>query len=335
MTDPAAPSLPPEDILQLIRRQRLASVVPLEQPLLYCSQVQRSGGTLLTRLFDGHTSCYVHPNELRLGRPGAWPTAAHLHETAAAAFEALCESWPRKFSRNGYSKVAGRPQPGRDTLPFLFDEELQRQIFEQAFARARRTQRDVLNGYLTSLFNAWLDYQNLYVGPKRWVVAFEPRFLLRRDGGPDLFFTDYPDGRLVTIVREPSAWLASYRKHIPSHDTAKAIRYWRDSLEAGLQALAAYPDRVELLLFDDLVHRTEAVMRRLAARMGIDFEPCMLAPTYNSMPVPSDSSHVPSFGIDPLVTERHRMAPADIEDSSGALGEVCARYGEIRSRFGL
>jgi hypothetical protein len=326
---------PPASILDRIRRQRLASIVPVEQPLLYCSQVQRSGGTLLTRLFDGHPACLVHPNELRLGRPDSWPTACHL-QTAAAAFELLRERWPRRLSVNGYAKVAGRPQPGQGgTLPFLFDEDLQRQIFAQAFERAPNTQRDVLNAYLTSLFNAWLDYQNLYVRPKRWVVAFEPRFLPRRDGGVERFFSDYPDGLLVTIIREPSAWLASYRKHIPSHDTAKALRIWGDSLDAGLRAAASHQGRVEVLLFHDLVHRTEVVMRRLCQRMGIAFETTMLTPTYNSMPVPSDSSHVTSLGIDPLVTERHRMAATDVPESAPGLADACERYEEVAPRFGI
>lgn len=328
MTESSA-SPTPEEVLERIRRQRLAATVPVDQPLLYCSQVQRSGGTLLTRLFDGHPSCFVHPNELRLGRPAAWPAACHLHSTAAAAFEVLCESWPRKFAKHGYSKSAGRPRPDqKDSLPFLFDEDLQRQIFEHAFAGARGSQRETLNAYLTSLFNAWLDYQNLYAGPKRWVVAFEPRFLARKNGGPGLFFADYPDGLLVTIIREPSTWLASYRKHIPAHDTDKALRYWRESLDAGLRAAAAFPERVEVLLFEDLVHRTEAVMRRLCDRMGIAFHTSMLEPTYNSIPVPSDSSHVTSYGIDPLVTERMRAS-----DVPGAVADVCARYEEIKPLF--
>jgi hypothetical protein len=319
-----------------IRSQRLASAVPITQPLLLCSQVQRSGGTLLTRLFDGHASCFVHPNELRWGQPEPWPTDEQLLGEPRAAFEQLVESWTRKFARHGYAKRPGLPAPDPrpgDRLPFLFDEELQRSLFESACARSGRRRRDRLNAYLTSLFNAWLDYQTLYATPKRWVVAFEPRFLLRRTGGSDALFADYPDGLLVTIVREPSAWLASYRKHVPSHDDAKALRYWGESLDAGLRAAATYAGHVEILLFEDLVHQTEAVMQRLCDRLGIGFEPCLLTPTYNSMPVESDSSHVTSFGIDPLVTERHRVV--DDTTAAGALAQASDRYQELRPRLRL
>ena len=38
------------------------------------SQVNRSGGTLLSQLFDGHPACHVHPGELLLNRPkDVWP----------------------------------------------------------------------------------------------------------------------------------------------------------------------------------------------------------------------------------------------------------------------
>ena len=35
-------------------RARLDHVVPVREPLVLISQIQRSGGTLLSQLFDGH-----------------------------------------------------------------------------------------------------------------------------------------------------------------------------------------------------------------------------------------------------------------------------------------
>lgn len=323
-------------VLRLIRQQRRAWTIPVTQPLLLCSQVQRSGGTLLSRLFDGHPSCLTHPNELRWGRPRGWPSVSLGPDSSAKAlFAEVREKWPRKFARHGYTKdviQAEGSHADRRGLPFIFDEELQYQIFADALPSDISTQRDVLNAYLTSLFNAWLDYQHLYCGSKRWVTAFEPRFLTRSDGGADVFFADYPDGILVTIVREPSAWLASYRRHIPSHDAGKALQLWNESVEAGLRAHADRPDRVIVLMFEDLVHRTEAVMRDLSERMNIPFEDSMLVPTYDSMPVPSDSSHTPVFGIDPLVTERHRHSPDPVE-CPGMLEKASLRYDEVHALF--
>src|SRR5204863_7219947 len=40
-------------------QQRRENVVEVDQPLALISQAQRSGGTLLVRLFDGHPQCHV------------------------------------------------------------------------------------------------------------------------------------------------------------------------------------------------------------------------------------------------------------------------------------
>jgi len=55
--------------------QRLEHVVPVTEPLVLCSQVQRSGGTLLSQLFDGHPECHAHPHEIKIGWPreANWP----------------------------------------------------------------------------------------------------------------------------------------------------------------------------------------------------------------------------------------------------------------------
>src|SRR5206468_7078716 len=74
----------------------------------------------------------------------------------------------------GYAKVS-RPDLDHDTFPFLFSLRLQKRIFDECVARrSPRRPRDVLDCYLTSYFNAWLDNHNLYAGPKRVVTAFVP-----------------------------------------------------------------------------------------------------------------------------------------------------------------
>ena len=47
--------------------QRLEHLVPVTDPLVLVSQIQRSGGTLLSQLFDGHPECHAHPHELKIG----------------------------------------------------------------------------------------------------------------------------------------------------------------------------------------------------------------------------------------------------------------------------
>lgn len=50
-------------------RVRLEHLVEVTEPLVIISQIQRSGGTLLSQLFDGHPDCHAHPWELEIGYP--------------------------------------------------------------------------------------------------------------------------------------------------------------------------------------------------------------------------------------------------------------------------
>jgi Sulfotransferase family len=320
--------------------QRLRAVVPVTQPMLLCSQVQRAGGTLLCRLFDGHPSCFAHPSELRWGRPRKWNwpsvdlSAGHPDDLLSQ----VIEGWPQRFAANGYHKYSNwthrhHPEQAR-VYPFLFDATLQRRVFAQTVgSNGTASQRDVLNAYLTSLFNGWVDYQNLYREPKRWVTAFVPR-LVMEPGETDRFFADYPDGLMVTLVREPGAWLSSFGRHVGMEDPDEALSHWTESAEASLRAHDARPDQVIVLLFEDLVHQTEAAMRRLCERMNIAFSELLLEPTYNSMPVLSDSSHALATGIDPDVTSRHREALSGSELDLVAR-TATPRYREIAERFAL
>lgn len=324
-----------EQLLEGYLEHRLRWTVPVTQPMLLCSQIQRSGGTLLTRLFDGHPACFTHPSELRWGRPHPWPRIDLSGPLDAdAILSEIGETWPRKFARFGYEKFSNwtkeHDPDATQRYPFMFDETLQRRIFAAALERGCHSQRDVLNAYLTALFNAWLDYQNLYRVPKSWVVAFEPRLILQ-DGGAASFFADYPDGLLVTIVREPGAWLSSFSRHKGREGTSASLRHWQEAVERSVGTYEERPDRVVVIIFEELVEHPEAVMRALCARMGIGFTDVLLEPTYNSMPVLSDSSHHLTTGIDTRVTGRHldTLAAEDLDKVAG----VTPIYRDLRDRF--
>jgi hypothetical protein len=309
--------------------------------MLLISQVQRAGGTLLSRLFDGHPECFAHPMELKWGRPAKWNWPSFAADAAMRdreAFDLLDEVWVRKALRHGgYGKYAqSAPVNGtrhRPRYPFAFDRGLAQEVFADAYRHRRPgVRRDALDAYLTAFFNAWLDYQNLYATPKRWVTAFVPRLAMHADS-LERFFEDYPDGMLVTIVRDPRTWFASASRHTFPSDPAESLRHWTASTQSSLSAAERYGDRVIVVLFEDLVLRTRAVMQGICSRTGLTFSESMLQPTYNGMPVLSDSSFRESTSIDPEVTRRAALL------TSAEAAEIdrlaAGRYLELASRYGV
>ena len=99
-------------------RVRLEHVVPVREPLVLVSQVQRSGGTLLSQLFDGHPECHAHPSEIYIGHPRKWEWPQLDLSAPETWFDVLYESPVELHLREGYLETGGRP----DSLAVLIVE---------------------------------------------------------------------------------------------------------------------------------------------------------------------------------------------------------------------
>jgi hypothetical protein len=275
-----------------VRREH---VIPVREPLALICQAQRSGGTLLARLFDGHPQCHAHPHELHIGerRPHAWPDLT-LDEAPESWFKKLREEYiPGYFSRGRriiQSKAPDRPRQQLGRHPFILPPDLQRLIFLDEVERRGpiSSEREILDCYMTSLFNAWLDNQNLYAGPKRWVIAFSPR---RAWGdGLDRYFQIYPEGRLISILRDPWSWFTSAQGRDPEADPDILLEAWKRSAGEILRASREHGDQFYVVRFDELVLDTRKAMRRVSRFLGIDYTPKLASPTFNDFPVGANSS---------------------------------------------
>jgi Sulfotransferase family len=286
---------------------RLADIVEVREPLVLVSQVQRSGGTLLGQLFDGHPECHAHPGELHIGKPRKWNWPPLDLDRPETWFATLFEKSVYKAFRDGYRKPS-RPELDHDVLPFAFLPSLQKSIFEACVQRGPvASEREVIDAYMTSYFNAWLDNANRHNEPKRVVTAFAARLSMDL-GNVERFFAAYPDGTLVSIVREPRSWFASARRHRTQyHDLENAMELWCRSTRAILDARDRWGDRVAVLTFDALVRETEKTMTRLSERIGISMHPQLLEPTFNRRPIRANSSlGAGRRGVLPERAEGHR-----------------------------
>jgi Sulfotransferase family len=303
-------------------RARLRYVVPVAEPLVLISQVQRSGGTLLLQLLDCHPECHVDPYELKIGHPKKhnWPPLDL--QRPDRWFETLY--FRGTVERLRRTERTRRPESGRSVFPYLFSPRLQKQVFD-AHAPGATNEREVLDAYFTSYFNAWLDNHNLYTGRKRAVVGFTPR-LAMDPANLERYFAAYPEGTLISIVRDPRAWYESAAKHMPEHylEIESALGLWNASADATLAAAERHGDRVLVLIYEQLVRAPEPTMRRVADRIGIGWAPSLLEPTFNGRPVRANSSdQVAGEGILAERAEafRESLAPETAERIGALAGD--------------
>jgi hypothetical protein len=274
-------------------RSRREAIVPVSEPLVLISQVQRSGGTLVNSLLDGHPELHVHPYELHIGHPtkADWP-ALDLENGPDAWLELLSEPVLAKLFAAGYRKKPDMEEiEGYPTLPFTVVPSLVESLFRLRCAdEPPRSQREVIDHYLTAFFNSWIDDQGLRDEPKRWVAAFAPRTAWGDSRGR--YFDDYPDGRIVALLRDPRAWYASASRFSGRYgELDEAVELWRRGATEIAAAKREQPDKVLVITYEALVKEPERVMRALAEWLGIAWSERLLVPTFNRLPVRPNSSY--------------------------------------------
>ena len=283
----------------------LEHIQPISVPLALISQIQRSGGSMLSQLFDGHPQVHAHPHELKFGYPKKyiWPPI-DLGRRPDRWFEILFEDIVVRHFRYGYKKMAKY----EDTFLFIFLPYLQKKLFlKHLESIVKINQRNVFDAYMTSYFGAWLNNQNR-LGDKKCVTAFTPRMAFMETNMAS-FFKIYPDGRLISVVRDPKNWFPSANRHQVDKygDITKALNQWNESARSMVRNKKDYGDRVCIITFDDLVQRTEPVMRYLADFLDIRFDDILLTPTFNKIPIkPNTSFKLEKPGIMISALERYK-----------------------------
>lgn len=297
---------------------RAAATTPARQrprqrlPLALVTQIQRSGGTLVSQLLDGHPELFAHPHEIQIGRPAKWHwPALDLAQAPAQWLSALFERRLPHFVQKGYSKADGNTAAAGRTHPFVFNLPLLCAEFLDDLSRRPATrQRDVLDAYFSAYFTAWTDYQPS--GRERWFTGFTPRLLGYRESVLG-FRRDYPDGLLIACIRDPRSWFVSSSRHDAEYARVDhAMNLWRQSTTAALELMEHRPGSVFVTTYEALTHDTEAEMRRLAARLGIEFTSTLLEPTYLGRPILPNSS----FAVAATGVSRHARDSAAMLDAA-------------------
>ena len=254
-------------------------------PLVLISQVQFSGGSFLSQLFDGHPELHVHPHELQIGYPSRyfWPKI-ELKKTPEQWFETLFEDMAVHYSLQGFNKM----ETHQDTSPFIFLPSLQMKIFINYLGTKKKNAiRDVFDAYMTSYFGAWVNNQNV-IGEKKFVTGFAPG-LANAAANMESYFDIYPEGRLISVIRDPRNWYRSAKRGNLDKfgDIRQAIGEWNESAGAMLRNKERYGEQICIIRFEDLYGRTETLMRCVSEFLGIRFEDILLTPTFNKMPLKS------------------------------------------------
>jgi hypothetical protein len=268
-----------EDLLKVC----LQHISPVTAPLALVSQFSCTGGPLLTQLLDGHSRLYAYPCAFHADAPGhdPWPTI-DIEGDPIEWFKIITQALPVSVPKESFDK--GEKDNAR--FPHIFLPILQKQIFKKYLESIHPLNtRHIFDAHMTACFGAWLDYQNHGL-EKKFVTAYAPGLSTYHRFG-DSFFEIYSDGRLIALIRDPADWFDSVSSSEPRiyGNVESAISHWKKHVQAAVKAKEAFGDRVCIIQFENLIDRTESVMRHLAGFLGIPHEDILLEPTFNGDPV--------------------------------------------------
>ncbi len=292
-----------EDILQIC----LQHLSPVTAPLALISQVACSGGSLLGSLLDGHSMLHAYPHSFSVDTQdtGSWPEIN---------IEGDPEEWLNSFFRattlDGIREGFKQDEEDNARFPFIYLPILERQLFIKYLDSVQPlNKRHVFDAHMTACLGAWLNYQNH--GPdKKFVTAHAPGLRMQNLAGNN-FFEIYPDGRLISIIRDPVEWFVSASRREPHiyKDVESAIDLWKKSVRGTMEAREKFGEQVCIIQFENLIDQTESVMRHLMDFLGISYEDILLTPTFNDIPIQSPGSIIKDIspGIHPGITESNTI----------------------------
>ena len=268
-----------EDILQIC----LQHISPVTAPLALVSQISYSGGSLLSRLFDGHSKLHAYPRAFAVDslNKGPWPKID---------IKGKPEEWLNILSKAlAVASIQEGLEQGEDDnarFPFMYLPILQKQIFIKYLESVEPLNtRQVFDAQMTACFGAWLNYQNHGLD-KKFVTAYAPGLIMQNEAINN-FIEIYPDGEIISIIRDPEHWFVSASRLEPQiyGNAESALSHWKESVRAAIQIRKKFGDRVCLIKFEDLVTQTESVMRFLSEFLGIPYEDILLEPTFNGISI--------------------------------------------------
>jgi hypothetical protein len=261
--------------------KKISDTGPKKFHLIMISAMYENGGNTLQRHLDGHPELFVYPYE---SQPGTFMVADWMTSMFPQKYR-----WPEfgisgTFERD-YEAIIDEEFKVRVNTPhvskFRDVSDLgctntdRKKIFLEWIAGKPRTKANIVEGFYRSTFAAWKTLKRS--GREQTYVGYSP--IIGVD--TDKFVSDFPDGVMLHIVRNPYAAFAETKRRPVPYVLDRYIRIWNIVQLEMLGFAQAYPDNVIIVRYEDMVADKEKFFRTLAKRLRIAYEPTMTYPSWN------------------------------------------------------
>ncbi|MFQ6677775.1 MAG: sulfotransferase [Fidelibacterota bacterium] len=129
-------------------------------------------------------------------------------------------------------------------------------------------EKKTIGGFLSSIYQLYATNN----GKKRWgdKRPYYIRFI-------PLLFQLYPDAVMIHLIRDGRDCVASLKKMQWWHrHPIYSMLNWRYAIRRGKQFAKKYPNQFLEIRYEDLIHRSEEIIKTVSKFIGVEFEEGML-----------------------------------------------------------
>ncbi|MEI7701466.1 MAG: sulfotransferase [Planctomycetia bacterium] len=261
------------------------NLMPAFDRLFMISAWNDSGGAFTHRLFDGHPELFCWPFELQLGTDGSatrdlpwlrgkfrWPVFQEPLAAPSQLFDAILDTELKE--RLAFPEVSKFRE---------YEMRVSLKDWRQEFCRRlgeSPSRGDVVRCYMQTFFDVGTSAEA--TGRECGVVGHCPNIAV----DADRIIEDFPEGRILHIVRSPLAGIVDMRRRNPLLTALEYGTRWNMINSTAGTVRRCVPERMRIVRLQDLVSETRTVMSELCEWLNISFDDVLLSPTWRGKPIP-------------------------------------------------
>lgn len=254
--------------------------------LIMVSASMEQGGNTLHRFLDGHPNLLVYPFESMLGTSNSanlltpaipfrycWPEFSS-QETMLSAYHKFYDEEMKTYLRT-------RDRSKFKNCGMEINEKDRIQNFEdycighigKIFKYGNRPL--FIEAYFDSVFRSWKNLNK--TGHETHWVGYIPGVLM----DTDKIITDFPDAKIIHIIRNPWSGYADTIKRPFPWSLEKYCQIWNHIQLAAFTYREKYPNNFSIVYFENLCSSPKQTMQKVSKFLEIPFSDKLLYPSFN------------------------------------------------------
>lgn len=290
--------------------------------LIMISAWHEMGGNVTHRFLDSHPQLMVYPFESTMATPLSSNLLAGPQHFVPQRY-----AYP-VFDSKVYPEAAYHAMADHELKPYLrqrgtskfrdcglvMDEKARIARFNELFTMPNEEDRTWIPlgrdaGYIEAHFRATFDTWTNFArtGKETHYVGYIPPILM----DADRFFTDFPEGQMVHVIRNPFSGYADTLKRPYPFPLERYCQLWNVcSMQARVYE-TKYRGRFHTIRYEDLVANPQGELNQLYTKLGLEQVRETPVPSFNRVPLPNGQIN-PWGTIKQATTEANRATAMEL-----------------------